>query len=116
SSQTAGREPTTSGGGIVPTLGQVALALPNDAYAVVNMLWSGRDARRARPEGVEPPAGGFGDRGATGARARGIRMKRAPRWARRYRRCGNSKKLSSYQQMTTGLPVLAGSRRDSPRS
>lgn len=30
---------------------------------------SGLVARRARPEGVEPPAGGFGDRGATMARA-----------------------------------------------
>ena len=49
--------------------GQVALAPTNDAYAVVNMLWSGPDARRARPEGVEPPADGFGDRGATMARA-----------------------------------------------
>ena len=41
----------------------------NDAYAVVKVLWSGVGVRRARSEGVEPPAGGFGDRGATMARA-----------------------------------------------
>ena len=44
----------------------------NDAYAVVKVLLSGAGARRARPEGVEPPAGGFGDRGATMARAQGV--------------------------------------------
>ena len=41
----------------------------NDAYAVVKVLWSGIGIRSARPEGVEPPAAGFGDRGATMARA-----------------------------------------------
>jgi len=49
--------------------GQVALAPTNDAYAVVKERLSGPDARLARSEGVEPPAGGFGGRGATMARA-----------------------------------------------
>jgi hypothetical protein len=54
--------PTQSRGQVVPTP-------TNDAYAVVKERLSGPDARLARSEGVEPPADGFGDRGATMARA-----------------------------------------------
>ena len=77
-----------------PNGGQVALAPTNDAYAVVKVLLSGPKARRARPEGVEPPACGFGGRGATMARAQGINLRaRRPLCAPRVRAGWNPEAL-----------------------
>jgi len=85
----------------------------DDASAVVKVLVSRLVAGRveAGSEGVEPPAGGVGDRGATVARAQVdwdahdvVRVVQGESLA------GSARSAAPYQR-TTGLPVLAASRR-----
>jgi hypothetical protein len=108
---TAGLQPAAPHGATDPCRTGVA-AGPEDASAVVKVLLSRLVAGRieAGSEGVEPPAGGVGDRGATVARARGRQDAHAHAPSDTERAAGSARSAAPYQR-TTGLPALAASRR-----
>ena len=95
-----------------PIRGPVWRPALDDASAVVKVLVSRLAVGRveAGSEGVEPPVAGFGDRDTAVARAQGARA-RMTKCASAVKRWKSARKCCAYCQRTTGLPVLAESRR-----
>src|SRR3954447_19147286 len=109
---TAGLQPAAPHGATDPFGDRCGDRSLDDASAVVNVLVSRLVVGRvgAGSEGVEPPAGGFGDRGATVTRAqRGLNAHDVVRVIGG-EGAGEPRGAALYQR-TTGLPVLAESRR-----
>ena len=109
---TAGLQPAAPHGATDPFGDRCGDRSLDDASAVVNVLVSRLVVGRvgAGSEGVEPPAGGFGDCDATVTRAQ-EEWTRMTWYASLAEKALAKRRVLRPYQRTTGLPVLARSRR-----